>query len=216
MLPGALVLLCHASCSHTRWLGPAGWNARTPLASIGPPAALNVPAQWALQDVSSASVRPPRTDQVVDPAVCSMGPPIAPFSPDAGVSSDLHIGWVALCWLSFRSLKFISPVGAHLAPGLTSVWLADAVVKDFITSPPPLMPGLNHDVDLLDSCPDPMELSGEPQDFSAIPAASSRNVNIFGGRPCRSCPPASPVLTADTQRGGATCLAWQRKVAQRP
>ena len=108
---------CHASCSHTRWLGPAGWNARTPLAFIGPPAALNVPAQWALQDVSSASVRPPRTDQVVDPAVCSMGPPIAPFSPDAGVSSDLHIGWVALCWLSFSSLKFIPPVGAHLAPG---------------------------------------------------------------------------------------------------
>ena len=54
------------------------------------------------------------------------------------------------------------------------------MVKNFISSPPPLMPGLSHDVDLLGSCPDPMELSGEPDDFSAIPAASSRNVNIFG------------------------------------
>ena len=63
---------------------------------------------------------------------------------------------------------------------LMSGRLADAVVKDFITSPQPLMPGISHDVDLLDACPDPMELSDEPQDFSAIPAASSHNVNIFG------------------------------------
>ena len=82
---------------------------------------------------------------------------------------------------------------------LRSVRLADAVVKDFITSPPPLMPGLSHDVDLLDSCPDPMELSGEPQDFGATPAASSRNVNIFGGRPCRSCPPVPHWCSSQTQ-----------------
>ena len=90
---------------------------------------------------------------------------------------------------------------------LTPARLADAVVKDFITSPPPLMPGLNHDVDLLDSCPDPMELSGEPQDFSAIPAASSRNVNIFGGCPCRSGRPVSLALTAGTERKDVTCVA---------
>ena len=217
---------CHATCRHTIWLEPAGWNARTPLAFIGPPAALNVPAQWALQDVSSASVRPPRTDQVVDPAVCSMGPPIAPFSPDAGMSQYLLIACMAIVCLPLRvsllrghvRLAFFllrkvpqTSCGSltcrlnhrpHCAwaceayigrepnqpLALTSIQLAEAVVKDFITSPPPLMPGLKHDVDLLDSCPDPMELSGEPQDFSAIPAASSRNVNIFGGCPCRVCP----------------------------
>ena len=91
------------------------------------------------------------------------------------------------------------------------------MVKDFITSPPPLMPGLNHDVDLLDSCPDPMELSGEPQDFSAIPAASYRNVNIFGGCPCHSCLPVS--LGAHPKHRGAkkaaTCLARQGQIAWR-
>ncbi len=57
---------------------------RTPLGFIGPPAALNVPPQWALQDMSSASVRPPRTNSVVDPAACPMAAAPSPFSPDAG------------------------------------------------------------------------------------------------------------------------------------
>ena len=57
---------------------------RTPLSFTGPPAALNVPALWALQDMSSASVRPPRTTSVVDPAACSLGKAPSPLSPDAG------------------------------------------------------------------------------------------------------------------------------------
>ena len=60
----------------------AGYGLRTPLGFIEPPAALNVPPQWALQDMSSASVRPPRTTYMIDPA--AMGAAPAPFSPDAG------------------------------------------------------------------------------------------------------------------------------------
>lgn len=60
-----------------------GYVLRTPLGFIGPPAALKVPPQWALQDMSSASVRPPRTTSVIDPA--AMGAAPSPFSPDAGI-----------------------------------------------------------------------------------------------------------------------------------
>ncbi|CAL5222836.1 g5260 [Coccomyxa viridis] len=113
-----------------------GHGARTPLGFLGPSAALNVPALWALQDMSSASVRPPRTNSVVDPSACSMGDAPSPLSPDA-----------------------------------------DAVVKDFIASPPALMPDLAPDADLLDSCPDGLSLAAESL---AIPHSSSRNIIMFG------------------------------------
>ena len=71
-----LVLQGAKKCIH------AGYGLRTPLGFIGPPAALNVPPQWALQDMSSASVRPPHTTSVVNPA--AMGALPSPFSPDAG------------------------------------------------------------------------------------------------------------------------------------
>ena len=60
---------------------------RIPLSCMGPPAALNVPALWALQDMSSASVRPPRTNSVFDPSACSLGDAPSPLSPDAGQPS---------------------------------------------------------------------------------------------------------------------------------
>lgn len=67
----------------------AGWSMRTPQGFMGPPAALVVPPQWALQDMSSASVRPPRTSSVVDPAACPgtcpMGPVLSPYNADAGL-----------------------------------------------------------------------------------------------------------------------------------
>ena len=54
---------------------------------------------------------------------------------------------------------------------------ADAVVKDFIASPPALMPDLAPDADLLDSCPDGLSLAAESL---AIPHSSSRNIIMFG------------------------------------